>query len=69
MKAIDAGEISYEDPREMHLKNKKAKEEVRTAQEVEGLRWSKEVEHLSGELKWTRRMAKQDLEDLEEKLA
>ena len=24
MKAIDAGEISYEDPREMHLKNKKA---------------------------------------------
>ena len=42
---------------------------MRTAQEVEGLRWSKEVEHLSGELKWTRRMAKQDLEDLEEKLA
>ena len=37
MKAIDAGEISYDDPREMHLKNKKAKEEEAKDEDGNGL--------------------------------
>jgi len=52
----------------LNTKMKKLSEELRQAKEVEGMRWAKEVEHLTGELKWTKRMAKRDFEELEDKV-
>jgi len=51
---------------QVQLRKKEA--ELQHAKDLSSLTWSKQVEHLESELRWTRRMAKRDIEDLEQLL-